>query len=48
MAEPGLPPFESLPPDVAREFMAEAAAVRPPGPEVGEIVDGTLPGRAAT
>jgi acetyl esterase/lipase len=28
----------------ARAFMTEANAVRPPGPEVGEIVDGVLPG----
>ena len=26
--------------------MADAAAMRPPGPEVGEIVDGVLPGAA--
>jgi acetyl esterase/lipase len=28
----------------ARNFMAMSASIRPPGPEVGEIVDGTLPG----
>jgi acetyl esterase/lipase len=31
-------------PEEAREFMAQSAAMRPPGPEVGGIVDGTLPG----
>jgi cation diffusion facilitator CzcD-associated flavoprotein CzcO/acetyl esterase/lipase len=40
----GLPPLESLAPDQAREFMAAGNAQRPPGPDVGEIVDGTLPG----
>ena len=46
MAELGLPPIESLSPEDARAFMAAAAAMRPPGPEVGEIVDGVLPGAA--
>ncbi|MFZ9041173.1 MAG: flavin-containing monooxygenase [Ilumatobacteraceae bacterium] len=44
MAELGLPPLESLGADGARQFMTMAAAMRPPGPEVGEIVDGVLPG----
>jgi acetyl esterase/lipase len=44
MVEIGLPPIETLPPDGARELMAAISAVRPPGPEVGEMVDGTLPG----
>ncbi len=44
MAAMGLPPIESLSPDEARAFMAQSAEQRPPGPEVGEIVDGTFPG----
>ena len=39
-----LPPIESMSPDQARDFMAQSALQRPPGPDVGEIVDGTLPG----
>ncbi|MEM7274088.1 MAG: alpha/beta hydrolase fold domain-containing protein, partial [Actinomycetota bacterium] len=46
MEQLGLPPLESLGPDGAREFMALSAAQRPPGPEVGEVVDGTWPGPA--
>ncbi|MDH4076634.1 MAG: alpha/beta hydrolase fold domain-containing protein, partial [Acidimicrobiia bacterium] len=46
MASLGLPPLETLGPDGAREFVAQAALQRPPGPEVGEIVDGTFPGAA--
>ncbi len=48
MATLNLPPIESLPAPMAREFMSAASAQRPPGPDVGEIVDGTLPGRAGT
>ncbi len=44
MAAMDLPPLESRSPEGAREFMEQSAAMRPPGPEVGEIVDGTLPG----
>ncbi|MEM9747595.1 MAG: alpha/beta hydrolase fold domain-containing protein, partial [Actinomycetota bacterium] len=44
MAELGLPPIETLPVDAAREFMDASAAMRPPGPEVAEVVDGTYPG----
>ncbi len=44
MAAMGLPPLETLPVDEARAFMQAAAAARPPGPAVGEIVDGVLPG----
>jgi len=44
MADLGAPPIESLSPDEARAFMAASAEMRPPGPEVGEIVDGTYPG----
>ncbi|KRD20278.1 steroid monooxygenase [Mycobacterium sp. Root265] len=38
------PALESLTPAQARAAIAEAASVRPPGPEVGEIVDGLFPG----
>jgi cation diffusion facilitator CzcD-associated flavoprotein CzcO/acetyl esterase/lipase len=44
MEELGLPPIDSLPVDDARAFMVAMAAQRPPGPEVGEIADGSLPG----
>jgi cation diffusion facilitator CzcD-associated flavoprotein CzcO/acetyl esterase/lipase len=44
VAAMGLPPIESLGADDARALMEAAAALYPPGPEVGEIVDGTLPG----
>jgi cation diffusion facilitator CzcD-associated flavoprotein CzcO/acetyl esterase/lipase len=40
------PALESLRPTQAREAVSEAAAVRPPGPDVGEIVDGLFPGAA--
>jgi cation diffusion facilitator CzcD-associated flavoprotein CzcO/acetyl esterase/lipase len=46
MAALDLPPMESLPVGEARAFVEAAAAERPPGPEVGEIVDGVLPGPA--
>ncbi len=46
MAQLELPPLESMSPADARAFMTAANAVRPPGPDVGEIVDGTLPGPA--
>ena len=44
MADLGLPPLETLSVDEARAFSTAMAAERPPGPEVGEIVDGVLPG----
>jgi acetyl esterase/lipase len=44
MADMGLPPLESMSPEQARDFMELSGAERPPGPEVGEIVDGELPG----
>ena len=44
MASLGLPPIESLSPEDARGFMAAAGAANPPGPEVGEVVDGVLDG----
>lgn len=46
MAEMDLPALESMDPDGAREFMAQGALARPPGPDVGEVVDGTFPGAA--
>jgi cation diffusion facilitator CzcD-associated flavoprotein CzcO/acetyl esterase/lipase len=48
LVEMGLPPMETLPPAAARELMATMSAVRPPGPEVGEVIDGTLPGADGT
>jgi acetyl esterase/lipase len=40
----GLPPLETMPPAEARAFSDAMSAQRPPGPDVGEIVDGTLAG----
>jgi cation diffusion facilitator CzcD-associated flavoprotein CzcO/acetyl esterase/lipase len=42
----GLPPMESMPVAEARAFYRQMLLVRPPGPEVGEVVDGVLPGAA--
>jgi len=42
----GLPPMETLPVAEARAGMQMLAAGRPPGPDVGETRDGTLPGLA--
>ena len=42
----GLPTFDSMSPAEARAFSDVLSAERPPGPEVGELVDGTLPGPA--
>jgi len=44
MAELELPPLETMGVEGARGFMEASGAAMPPGPEVGEIVDGTLPG----
>jgi acetyl esterase/lipase len=44
MATLGLPPLESMSPTDARAFSEATSAMRPPGPAVGEIVDGTMPG----
>jgi cation diffusion facilitator CzcD-associated flavoprotein CzcO/acetyl esterase/lipase len=44
LAELGLPPLESLPVPEARAFNEAISAQRPPGPEVGDVADGTLPG----
>ncbi len=46
LEEQGVPPLESMPPAQLREFMDALNAARPLGPEVGEVVDGTLPGPA--
>jgi cation diffusion facilitator CzcD-associated flavoprotein CzcO/acetyl esterase/lipase len=46
MASLGLPPMETMSATDARAFMEATAASRPPGPEVGEIIDATLPGPA--
>jgi acetyl esterase/lipase len=46
MAALDLPPLESMPVDEARAFMTATGAERPPGPEVGAVVDGVLTGAA--
>jgi acetyl esterase/lipase len=46
MATLDLPPLESMSAADARAFSEAMAAQRAPGPEVGAIVDGTLPGAA--
>jgi len=42
----GLPTLDSMAPADARAFSEALNAERPPGPDVGEVVDGTLPGPA--
>ncbi len=42
----GLPPIESMGVEGARAFMEASGSVSPPGPEVGEVLDGTFPGAA--
>jgi cation diffusion facilitator CzcD-associated flavoprotein CzcO/acetyl esterase/lipase len=44
MASLGLPPLETMSAADARVFSEATATSRPPGPEVGEITDGALPG----
>src|SRR6185503_19156518 len=44
LAALNLPPVEEMSPEGARAFSSQLSAVRPPGPDVGEIVDGVLPG----
>lgn len=44
MSQMGLPSMESMTPEQAREFSIASGAARPSGPEVGEMIDGTLPG----
>jgi acetyl esterase/lipase len=46
MAAMELPPIESMPVEEARAFMQAVEAERPPGPEVGEIIDGVMSGAA--
>jgi len=46
VAELDLPPLETMSVEEARQFVVDSAALRPPGPDVGEIVDGVLPGPA--
>ena len=46
MATLELPPIEAMSPAEARGFMDASATMRAPGPDVGEIVDGTFPGAA--
>jgi cation diffusion facilitator CzcD-associated flavoprotein CzcO/acetyl esterase/lipase len=46
MASLGLPPMETQSAADARAYIEAIAAERPPGPEVGEITDGVLPGPA--
>jgi cation diffusion facilitator CzcD-associated flavoprotein CzcO/acetyl esterase/lipase len=48
MKEFGLPPMETLSVADARAFSATMANERPPGPIVGDVVDGTLPGAAGS
>jgi acetyl esterase/lipase len=44
MAAMDLPLMESMAVPEARAFYTQLSATRPPGPDVGEIVDGVLPG----
>jgi cation diffusion facilitator CzcD-associated flavoprotein CzcO/acetyl esterase/lipase len=44
LAAMNLPTFDSMPAAQARAFLAQLNAARPPGPSVGEIRDGSLPG----
>ena len=46
MASLELPPMETMSVADARAFVDATATIRPPGPEVGEIADATLPGPA--
>jgi cation diffusion facilitator CzcD-associated flavoprotein CzcO/acetyl esterase/lipase len=46
IAELGLPPLETMSVEEARAFTVAMSEQRPPGPAVGEIVDGRLPGAA--
>jgi cation diffusion facilitator CzcD-associated flavoprotein CzcO/acetyl esterase/lipase len=41
-----LPPLESMAVADARALYAQMSMARPPGPDVGEVVDGVLPGAA--
>ncbi len=46
MASMDVPPIESMSVGEAREFIESINAERPPGPEVGEVIDETYPGAA--
>jgi acetyl esterase/lipase len=46
LAELGIPPIETMSVGEARRFVLASAAGRPPGPDVGEVVDGELRGAA--
>ncbi len=46
LAAMNLPTFNSMSAEAARAFLDQLNAARPPGPAVGEILDGTLPGAA--
>ena len=46
LAALNLPAIESMTVDDARAFVVQSAANRPPGPDVREVIDGTLPGAA--
>ena len=46
LAAMNLPTFNSMPAEHARAFLDQLNAARPPGPAVGEIIDGTLAGAA--
>lgn len=46
MAQMELPAIETLSPVEARAFSEASAGMRPSGPDVGEILDGTFPGPA--
>ena len=48
MSQMGLPSMDSMTPEQARQFSIASGAARPAGPEVGEMVDGTLPGADGT
>ncbi|MDA8045430.1 MAG: alpha/beta hydrolase fold domain-containing protein [Actinomycetota bacterium] len=40
----GLPPMETMSAEQARQFIAASATLRPPGPQVGRVTDGVMPG----
>ena len=44
MASMGLPPLESLSPGDARALWDAGTSMMPPGPDVGEVVNGVFPG----
>jgi cation diffusion facilitator CzcD-associated flavoprotein CzcO/acetyl esterase/lipase len=46
MTAMGLPPMDTLSADDARALLAAIEQARPPGPEVGEVSDGVIPGPA--